>query len=461
MDRNLPPAADSDCEFPEDFVWGVATSAYQIEGAWDHDGRGESIWDRFTHTPGKVHSGHTGDRAVDHYHRWPRDLELLADLGVRAYRFSIAWPRLLPQGNGTVNRKGLDFYNRLVDELLAREIEPVPTLYHWDLPQGLQDRGGWPDRATAQAFSEYARLVGSQLGDRVKTWITINEPWVSAEQGYHSGTHAPGIRDLDQMLAASHHLLLAHGWAASALRSESTDCQLGIALNLVPYTPASDSEADLAAARLQDGLMNRWYLDPLAGRGYPQDIVAHHGRPRPFVQPEDEGRIAAPIDFLGVNYYMRHVVRSKRVSEEDNEPQIRFHNDERTAMGWEVHPPGLLELLTRVDREYEFGGLVITENGAAYDDRIERHGQVQDHDRISYLQRHLRAAWKAIKGGIPLRGYYLWSLLDNFEWAHGYSKRFGIVHVDFDTLERTPKLSFEWYRQVIDSGRLPSAGAAR
>ena len=435
--------------FPPDFIWGAATASYQIEGAWNEDGTGESIWDRFSHTPGKIANGDTGDVASDHYHRWREDVALMKEVGLQAYRFSIAWPRLLPEGRGRANQPGLDFYDRPVDGLLEAGIEPFATLYHWDLPQALQDRGGWPARSAAEAFVEYADLASRTLGDRVTYWMTLNEPFVSAIVGYLEGRHAPGHSDLDEALAAAHHLLLAHGWAVPVIRRNSPRAQVGIALNLSPYSPASPSADDRAAAWQQDGVVNRWFLDPLSARGYPPDIVQHYGRPMDFVQAGDLEAIAAPLDFLGVNYYTRGVVRSSVVPEAENAPRTIFPNPERTEMGWEVYPEGLYELLGRLHFDYRFPALYVTENGAAYPDQIGADGRVDDPSRVAYLKTHFTEAAGAIVAGVPLRGYFVWSLMDNFEWAHGYSKRFGLIYVDYQTQRRVLKTSAHWYRRVI------------
>ncbi|MBC7249467.1 MAG: beta-glucosidase [Anaerolineae bacterium] len=435
--------------FPEGFVWGAATSSYQIEGAWDEDGKGESIWDRFCHTSGKVDNSDTGDVACDHYHRWPEDVALMKEIGLQAYRFSISWPRILPQGRGAINLAGLDFYDRLMDALLEAGITPFATLYHWDLPQTLQDHGGWPARPTAEAFVEYADVVSRRLGDRVKHWITLNEPFVSAFLGYLEGSHAPGHTDLDEMLAAAHHLLLAHGWAVPVIRRNSPQARVGIVLNLGPCIPASPSVADRAAAWREDGILNRWYLNPLAARGYPADIVQHYGRPMDFVQANDLETIAVPLDFVGLNYYTRRIVRSNEVPEAKNLPRTVFPNREHTAMGWEVYPEGLYELLGRLHFEYRFPAIYITENGAAYADQVGSDGRVDDPQRVAYFKAHLKQAARAIRAGVPLRGYFAWSLLDNFEWAYGYSKRFGLIYVDFSTQQRILKSSAHWYRRVI------------
>jgi beta-glucosidase len=435
--------------FPPDFIWGAATSAYQIEGAWQADDKGESIWDRFAHTPGNVYGGHTGDTACDHYHRWREDVALMAQLGIPAYRFSINWPRIFPQGTGAINQAGLDFYSQLVDGLLEAGIEPYANLYHWELPQTLQDQGGWPSRSTAEAFCTYAEVLSSHLGDRVRHWITLNEPFVSAYVGYLEGRHAPGHHDIDEMVAASHHLLLAHGWAVETIRANASDAEVTLVLNLHPVHPASPSEADQRAARIRDGAINRWYLDAISGRGYPKDMLAHYGKPMDYIQPGDMDIITAPIDHLGVNYYTRLIARSDEIPESENAPRTIEDPVDVTAMGWEFYPQGLFEVLSRLEAEYTFPALMITENGAAYEDQKNASGQISDPGRIRYLRAHIEEAARALQDGIALKGYFVWSLLDNFEWAHGYSKRFGLIHVDFDTLERTPKESADWYSQVI------------
>jgi beta-glucosidase len=440
--------------FPADFVWGTATACYQIEGAWDADGKGESIWDRFSHTPGRIANGDTGDIACDHYHRWREDIALMKEMGLRAYRFSIAWPRVVPEGRGGENPTGLDFYSRLVDDLLEAGIEPFATLYHWDLPQALQDEGGWPTRATAQAFADYADLASRRLGDRVKHWMTLNEPWVTAMVGHHEGRHAPGHTNLEEALAAGHHLLLAHGRAVPLIRRNAPDAQVGIVLNVNGKTPASPSSADRAAAWLQDGIVNRWFLDPVAARGYPLDIVQHYGSPMAFVQPNDLETISIPLDFVGINYYFRDVVRSKTIPEVENHPQTVLPNPNPTEMGWEVHPEGFYDMLCRLHFDYHFPQLYITENGAAYPDQLGPEGTVDDPLRIAYLKGHLASVARAIAAGVPLRGYFVWSLLDNFEWAHGYSKRFGLIYVDYATQQRIHKASAHWYRRVIEANTL-------
>lgn len=446
--------------FPSDFTWGAATSSYQIEGAWDEDGRGESIWDRFCHEPGNILNGDTGDMACDHYHRWREDVQLMKDLGLQAYRFSIAWPRILPEGRGRVNQAGLDFYSRLVDGLLEAGIQPFVTLYHWDLPQTLQDEGGWPARSTAEAFVEYADVVSRNLGDRVKNWITQNEPAVVSLQGYMTGNHAPGIQDLSQALAASHHVLLSHGWAVPVLRGNSPGAQVGITLDINVHAPYSDSPKNLKASRLMDGLYSRWFLDPVYGRGYPADVVAYAiergalpAEGTTFVQQGDLEAIAAPTDFLGLNYYRRDKYRAEYVFGSDqplvDEQQFKEAGVEYTDIGWEVYPDGLYQTLCRLHFEYRAPQIYVTENGASYATGPDEEGRVPDQARLEYLREHFTAARRAIDVGVPLAGYFVWSLMDNFEWAYGYSQRFGIVWVDFETQERLPKDSAYWYSQVI------------
>ncbi len=439
--------------FPEGFLWGTATAAYQIEGAAAEDGRGPSVWDVFSHTPGKVLNGDTGDVACDHYHRWESDLDLMVALGAPGYRFSVGWSRVMPDGR-TPNPAGLDFYDRLVDGLLARGITPFLTLNHWDLPWALQETGGWQDRGTAHAFVEYAQVVAARLADRVDHWITHNEPWVMAWLGHITGAHAPGHASRQEGLDVAHHLLLSHGWAVPALREAGANVHAGIVLNLAPKVPASSHPADVAAARLEDGAQNRWFLDPLAGRGYPEAAVAALGWDPAVVREGDLDAIAVPVDFLGINYYNRNVVKSPAVDDAERLPPVTEEVPESTEMGWEVYPPGLYDTLTRVAHHYGFGPLYVTENGAAMPDEAGPHGLVDDQDRISYLDRHFRQAHRAIADGVDLRGYFVWSLMDNFEWAYGYSKRFGIYHVDFDTLERKPKASAGWYRAAVERNGL-------
>lgn len=442
----------SSAVFPADFIWGAATSSYQIEGAWQEHGKGESIWDRFAHTPGNIEDSTTGDSACDHYHLWPQDIALMAEMGLKSYRFSIAWPRILPDGRGQVNQVGLDFYSRLVDALLEVGIKPNVTLYHWDLPQALQDAGGWPERSIVNAFAEYTDVVTRHLGDRVSFWSTMNEPWVIATLGYEWGLHAPGHKSEREAVRAAHHVLLAHGRALPIIRANAPSAQVGIVVNLGPQFPASDAPSDIRAARRADGLLNRWYLDALAGFGYPPDIAAMHGEAMDVVQPGDMAEIALPVDYLGVNYYSRSIIRGDDTP--DSVQAAIVANDEQTEMGWEVYPQGIAETLLRLSTHYHFPALYVTENGAAAADTLSPDGCVHDAQRLSYYRRHLQAVAKAIALGAPVRGYYAWSLLDNFEWSFGLSKRFGLVYVDFESQERIWKDSALWYRQVIEANRV-------
>ncbi|MFY1634426.1 GH1 family beta-glucosidase [Solwaraspora sp. WMMB335] len=444
--------------FPDSFIWGAATASYQIEGAAREDGRGPSIWDTFSRTPGKVHHGHTGDVACDHYHRYRDDVALMAELGLHTYRFSIAWPRVRPDGTGPVNPYGLDFYDRLVDELRGHGIEPIVTLYHWDLPQPLEDRGGWTNRETAEFFAEYARAVYTRLGDRVNTWTTLNEPWCSAYLGYGNGVHAPGRADAGAAFQAVHHLLLGHGLANQALRAAGAST-VGITVNPVAVSPADPhSDADARAVHLVDGLQNRIFLDPLLRGGYPADVLDHMRRFTgvEHIRDGDEKIIGEPIDLLGINYYSPTYVAGR-----DGAPGSDAYPGTEgvefvppapplTDMGWQIQPSGMTALLEKLGRDYPGVPLMITENGAAFPDQPDAGGdQVADTSRIDYLDGHLRAAHAAITAGVDLRGYLVWSLLDNFEWALGYAKRFGIVYVDYLTQRRVPKASARWYQEVI------------
>jgi len=437
------------------FRFGAATAAYQVEGAAREGGRGESIWDRFAHTPGKVANGDTGDVACDHYHRLEADLDLMAALRVESYRFSIAWPRVLPTGAGRPNQEGLDFYRRLAEGLRERGIEPVATLYHWDLPQALQDRGGWAERDTMERFAEYAALMGREMGGLVTQFITHNEPWCTAFLGHALGTKAPGIRDWATAVRVSHHLLVSHGLATEALRTVlPPGGEVGIALNLFPVVPAADDEAHRAAAARRDGWVNRWLLDPVFRGAYPQDMVELYERevgPFDAVRDGDLALASTPIDFLGVNYYNPMRVQPSAAGPlhvEDAAPALPT-----TGMGWEIDPDGLHRVLLRVHDEYAALPVLITENGAAFDDGPVTDGAVDDPDRRAYLAGHLEALGRALTDGVDVRRYYVWSLLDNFEWEEGYEKRFGIVHVDFATQVRTPKSSALFYRDYIERAR--------
>ena len=436
--------------FPNEFVWGAATAAYQIEGATEADGRGESIWDRFSHTPGRVANGDTGDRACEHYYRWREDLDVMSSLGLQGYRFSISWPRIQPDGRGPANQKGIDFYRRLSEGLLERGIAPLATLYHWDLPQALQDKGGWASREVADRFEVYAELVFECLGDVVQDWVTHNEPWVTSFLGYGYGTKAPGVQDWRAALASAHHVLLSHGKAVAAYRAGRSTGRIGITLDLTHVY----GEAE-AALRF-DGNRNRWFLDPVLRGGYPADMIDLYEErlgPLEFIQPGDLEEIAAPIDFLGVNFYQPAVVRldgdQGLIGVEELPP-----DGPTTAMGWRVAPDALTELLLRLKRDYGDLPLLITENGASFDDPpIDGTGVVEDAQRVDYLRGHIAAVERAVGAGVDVRGYYVWSLLDNFEWEHGYSSRFGIVGVDFESQRRTPKRSALWYRDLITEHR--------
>jgi beta-glucosidase len=440
---------ESTSTFPADFVWGAATAAYQIEGATQEDGRGESVWDRFAATPGKVRNGDTGAIACDFYHRYPQDIALVRELGLDAFRFSVAWPRVLPEGRGRVNQAGLDFYDRLVDELLAQGIEPFVTLFHWDTPQALEDEGGWSERATAEAFAEYAEVVAGRLGDRVRRWTTHNEPWVVAWIGHAWGQHAPGRTSEADAVAVSHHLLLSHGWALAAIRRAVPGAEVGITLNLAQSDPASDAPEDEAAAWRVDGEGNRWFLDPLFRGGYPADLLERNELVAPHARDGDAEAIAAPLDFLGVNNYFRFLV-----SDGSEGPRLERNPDAQyTDMDWEVYPEALHRLLVRVAADYAPPAMYVTENGAAFGDVRGHDGRVHDPERTAYLAAYLDAVGRAVADGAPVKGYFVWSLLDNFEWGHGYSKRFGLVYVDYPTLERVPKDSFYWYRDFVASAR--------
>ncbi|MEU9674313.1 GH1 family beta-glucosidase [Streptomyces parvus] len=442
---------------PADFTWGVATAAYQIEGAVAEDGRSPSIWDTFSHTPGKVDGGDTGDTACDHYHRVPEDIGLIKRLGADAYRFSIAWPRVVPGGDGPVNKAGLDFYDRLVDGLLEAGVTPFATLYHWDLPQVLQDRGGWTVRETSEHFAAYASQVVERLGDRVKDWATLNEPLCSAWIGHLEGRMAPGLTDLTAAVRASYHLHLGHGLAVQAIRAASSDARVGIVNNLSPIEPASGSEADLAAARRADGHINRWWLDPILGRGHPQDMVEEYGVELPL-RPGDLETIAAPLDWLGLNYYFRQIVAADPDGPAPRAKQVSVPGARLTHMDWEVHAEGLKQLLLRLTEEYGVQRIYVTENGSAYEDVVAADGSVHDPERVRYLEEHLAACARAVAEGAPLAGYFAWSLMDNFEWAYGYDKRFGLVHVDYATQRRTVKSSGLRYAELIREHAARRAG---
>lgn len=437
--------------FPPDFIWGAATSAYQIEGAWNEEGKGLSIWDTFAHRPGKTYSGHHGDVAVDHYHRWKEDIQLMKGLGLKAYRFSIAWPRVLPEGIPPVNQAGLDFYGRLVDALLENGIEPIPTLFHYDLPQSLQENGGFAIRDTANLFADYAKIVADSLGDRVSTWITINEPMVFAANGHLIGEHAPGFSDIQAAVSVVHYQLLAHGLATQAIRASiPRPVSVGIALNLSPVYPATSSDEDRLAAQRFDHIQNRSTLDPIFKGSYPAELLDLVSLLLPKMESDELKDIATPIDFLGVNYYTRAVVRHEPGVPFVELTEVRPRGNSYSMM-WEIYPQGLYELLTRLHREYAPPKIMVTENGIPIADEVDLDCEIRDVRRIQYLQDHLFQAHKAIAAGVPLTGYLVWSLMDNFEWAYGYRMRFGLIHVDFETQQRTHKFSAKWYRQVISN----------
>ncbi|WP_405944577.1 GH1 family beta-glucosidase [Streptomyces sp. NBC_00932] len=464
-------------DFPVGFVWGAATAAYQVEGAAATDGRTASIWDTFSHTPGKIRNGDTGDIAADHYHRYRDDVALMKELGLKAYRFSVSWSRVQPTGRGPAVERGLDFYRRLADELLEAGITPVATLYHWDLPQELEDAGGWPHRATADRFTDYAAIMAGALGDRVGMWTTLNEPWCSAFLGYGSGVHAPGRTEPAATLRAAHHLNLAHGRATEVLRGQlPATAQISVTLNLHQVRPLTGSAADADAARRIDAVGNRIFTGPILDGGYPEDLLAdtaHLVDWQALVRDGDQATIEAPIDVLGVNYYTPTLVsapatgtgdtRDDGHGRSDHSPwtgseRVAFHLAEgkkRTAMNWAIDPDGLYSLLTDVSRDHPGLPLMVTENGAAFDDYVSPEGRVADPERIDYLRGHLDAVRRAVADGVDVRGYFLWSLMDNFEWGYGYSKRFGAVYVDYASQRRIPKASAHWYADVIRRHALP------
>lgn len=452
MTELLSPSLEPFPSFPPGFVWGTASSAYQIEGAWEADGKGPSTWDTFTHRPGVVLGGQTGDVAVDHYHRWEADLDLMQSLGVNAYRFSVAWSRVLPTGTGDINPAGLDFYERLVDGMLARGIAPYLTLHHWDLPQALEDGGGWTSRVTAEAFGDYAGVMGRALGDRVAGWITLNEPFVLTTFGYSFGTHAPGRTMFLSVWPVVHHLLVGHGLAVQALRNAGVSGDVGITNNLTPVWPLTDSPEDHAAAQRLDTLYNRQWLDPILLGTQPIDpAVAFPGSDLSVIRPGDADIIATPIDFLGVNFYNPQQVKASSADNPMGFELAPIDGVPRTGFDWPVVPEALTELLIGLTQTYgdALPPMYITENGTSTPDIIDSDGRVRDAFRWAYLDRHLRALADAIHGGADVRGYFCWTLTDNFEWAEGFDQRFGLVYVDPQTQERIPKDSFDWYRQVV------------
>ena len=457
-------------QFPQGFLWGTATASFQIEGYTTADGRGESIWDRFCATQGAIENGDTGEPACESYVRYPEDIAIMRDLGANAYRISIAWPRIIPDGDGAVNSKGLDYYSRLVDALLDAGIRPFVTLYHWDLPQALQDKGGWTNRATIDTFARYTDIAVGCLGDRVKDWATFNEPWCVAFLSHEIGEHAPGMKNRKVAIQVAHNVLVAHGTALPVIRQRCPDGRAGIVLNMEPTYPMMDTEADHHAAELNHQRFNRWFLDPIMGRGYPALAWASYAGNEPEIRPGDMDIIARTLDYLGINYYSRKVVHAPSGSyQEANlhldatqddakqqghvayEGRILHHRDEDnvSARGWEVYPQGLYDLLTWVHTDYPgIPAFFVTENGIAWNDVVAGDGHIHDPERIAFLKQHFEAAHHALEDGVPLRGYFVWTLMDNFEWAFGTSSRFGLTYVDFDTQQRTLKDSGRWFGQV-------------
>jgi len=439
-------------QFPKEFIWGAATASYQIEGAWNEDGKGESVWDNYAHKPYRIDNRDTGDVACDHYHHMPEDITLMKTLGLQSYRFSISWPRILPEGIGRVEPRGLDFYDRLVDNLLEAGIIPMATLNHWDFPQVLQDKGGWPNRDSVDWFLEYAQVVFKKFGDRVHMWATHNEPHVIAFLGYADGHFAPGIASYPQAFQATHHLLLSHGKTVQLFRQMGLKGQIGIVLNLSTYHPKTDDPADASAAQRLENLVNNLFLDPVFKGRYPESLMTWIGKMAPEIKDGDMAAIKEPIDFLGVNYYFGQIVNFsphsllKLTSEPNIDPGWGM-----TKKGWGICPSQLTELLVHLKQEYNNPPIFITENGTAIGEPADADGFVDDQGRINYLRAHFQAAHKAIDKGVDLRGYYVWSLMDNFEWAEGFDLRFGMIHVDFDSpkRKRTPKASYNWYRDVI------------
>lgn len=436
-------------QFPKDMKWGVATASYQIEGATSEGGRGPSIWDTFAKTPGKVVNGDNGDIACDSYHRYDEDVELMKELGVDTYRFSVAWPRIFPNGVGEVNQEGLDYYHRLIDKLLENGIEPMCTLYHWDLPQALQDKGGWANRETIDAFVQYSELMYKEFSGKIKKWITLNEPWCISFLSNFIGVHAPGNRDLQLATQISHHLLVAHGKSVIKFRELGIDGEIGFAPNTTWLEPYSTRQEDIDACNREIGWYIEWFMDPVFKGTYPDFMVEWFKKKGVELQIEegDMDTIQQPIDFLGINYYTGHIARYK-----ENEGLLDWElvemNYNRTDIGWPIYPDGFYNVLTRIKDNYGDVPIYITENGSCYNDEPEN-GVVQDDGRISYFEQHLTALHRAMESGVNIKGYIIWSLLDNFEWAEGYTMRFGIVHVNYRTLKRTPKESYYWLKQTI------------
>ncbi len=450
--------------FPSDFVWGTATSSYQIEGAAREDGRGKSIWDRFAHTPGKVKNGDTGDIAADHYHRYPQDIAIMRDIEVKAYRFSIAWPRILPAGDGAVNEAGLAFYDRLVDGLLEAGIAPFATLYHWDMPQQIYERlGGWASCEMSDHFAHYVDVVSRRLGDRVRYWATFNEPRIFTMLGYHRGTHAPGLTDERLSVQAAHHVMLAHGKSVPILRANVPHAQVGIVYALSAVETSSDHPDVLARARIQHARTNCWFVEPVLKGCYAPELLELPEFAGLQIEPGDMEIISRPIDWVGVNYYSRTMITLDHVQGTAVAMMGGYASNQklpgetlpRTAVGWEIYPPGLYSVLKRLNDDYAPKAIYITENGAAFEDIVSPDGRVHDEPRVEFLREHFKVAWQSIQEGIPLRGYFVWSLMDNFEWAHGYGPRFGLVYIDYVTLERRLKDSARFYQSVIATNTVP------
>jgi beta-glucosidase len=438
--------------FPPDFLWGTATSSYQVEGAWDSNGKGLSIWDTFVRVPGRIRNEATGDVACDHFHRYLDDVKLMKGLKLKAYRFSLSWPRILPTGKGRVNQEGLDFYSRLVDTLLEADIEPMITLYHWDLPQSVEYAGGWANRDIAVKFGDYAFAAAGHLGDRVKLWTTLNEPQIFTYLGYYLGVHAPGVKDRLKYFLATHAANLAHGAGVQAIRSEVPEARVGIVLACSPIHPAADSRDDENAASVLDGLMNRWFADPILSGHYPQDMLRILAPLDLSIEEKDLEKIHQPLDFVGLNIYTRHfAARDPRVPllEARFVTGRKVSGVEYTDMGWEIYPPAVSEILLRFKEEWGDPEIYLTENGAAFDDHLVS-GRIDDQKRIRFYQDYLAELRRAMDQGAKVRGFFAWSFLDNFEWTEGFSKRFGIVYVDFESLDRTPKASAHWYQNVIE-----------
>lgn len=438
--------------FPDGFLWGTATASYQIEGATRVGGRGESIWDRFAAMPGKVLNGDTGDPGCESYYRIAEDVALIKEMNNNAYRFSVAWPRVIPDGVGGVNDTGLDYYERLVDALLSAEITPFITLYHWDLPQALQDQGGWADRSIIPAFAHYSHVVTRRLGDRVKMWATINEPWCVSILSHEIGEHAPGLRDRKVALQAAHNVLVAHGEAMPMIRQNSKGCKAGIVLNMEPAYPATNTDSDRRLSELSNAKFNNWFLNPVMGKPYPKIAWDHYGTDVPKIADGDRETIAQPVDYFALNFYTRTVVHDPAGGEGD---LLNKRDEENvSARGWEIFPQGLSDLLTRIHNDYpEIPEFYVSENGMALRDRLND-GKIMDPDRIDYLRRHFGAVLDVIDAGVPVKGYFVWSLMDNFEWAYGYDSRFGLAYVDFETQVRTTKESGHWYGRVAESNAL-------